>query len=492
MSSGKKTLTQAIALGAVWVTGIRMSHRIIGFVSTIILARLLTPDDFGIVAIAMSFYSLASIISRLGFQTALIQNQDAGVDHYNTAWTLNALVGVVMTMVLFGMSGFAGDFYDNDDITSVLLAISPLFFLEGIKNIGVVDFQKEMTFDKEFKLIVIPKFISFFVTLGLALYFLNFWALIIGNLFWKVLEVIASYWMHPFRPRISFVKSRELFSYTKWLMINNVFAFVFHSLPELLLGKLVSLRSAGVYALSYEIGLASTTEIVANINRAIYPGYAKVASNLQNLRNLYKDSIKAISVIALPLGVGVSLVATDLVAVFLGDQWGDAAEPLIYLALGGCIDGIGSNVAYIYYAVSKPRLSTLELALKAVITVTLLFYLIPLNGVVGAAQSYLIGASVSFLISWCILRVILKLPIYQQFLLYVKPIIACLIMAAVVMFFKQRWLLEEFQALAVYGSIGAATYILTIYLMWRLHNKPPGIESQIFGFIGSKLNALRN
>ncbi len=488
MSEDKKPLTKAIAIGAAWVTAIRMSHRIIGFISTIILARLLTPDDFGIVAIAMSFYMMASIMSRLGFQTALIQNQDAGEAHYNSAWTLNALVGFIMSLVLVGLSGFVGDFYENEKLVAVLWAISPLFFLEGIKNIGVVDFQKELTFDKEFKLIVIPKFISFFVTMGLALYFLNYWALIIGNVFWKILEVIASYMMHSFRPRISFEKTRELFSYTKWLMINNVFGFMYHSMPELLLGKMQSLRAAGVWALSYEMGIASTTEIVANINRAIYPGYA----NLQDLQKLYKDSIKAITVIALPLGVGVALVATDLVAVFLGDQWVDAAAPLVYLALGGCIDGIGSNVAYIYYAIGKPRLSTLELGLKASITVALMFYLIPINGIVGAAQAYLMGASAAFIISWIILRFVLELPIYQQILLYVKPVVACAIMTVVVLYTMQRWPVQEFAALALYGGVGATTYVTVIYLLWLLMGKPEGIENQVFGFIADKLQVLRD
>ena len=193
--------------GAIWMTLLRFTYRIIGLVSTVILARLLTTDDFGVAAIAMSIFAIINIFSQFGFDTVLIQKNKASEHDYNTAWTFNFLFGALSAIFLFSISPFVADFYQNKDLGDITKVIAFMFLLHGLRNIGVVDFQKNLTFDKEFKLHVIPKFISFFITIGLALYYENYWALVIGNVAWKLIEVINSYLMHPFRPKFCFKSS---------------------------------------------------------------------------------------------------------------------------------------------------------------------------------------------------------------------------------------------------------------------------------------------
>ena len=138
-----------------------------------------------------------------------------------TAWTLNLIFGVCACLVLGTLSFFIGDYYDEPKLVLITLIVSSMFLLNGLKNIGVVEFQKQLTFDKEFKLHIIPKFVSFFITIGLAIYFENYWALIIGNVVWKAMEVANSYLMHEYRPSFSFARTKELFDFSKWLMISN-------------------------------------------------------------------------------------------------------------------------------------------------------------------------------------------------------------------------------------------------------------------------------
>lgn len=486
MTESKRSLHQSIAVGAVWMMLLRISYRLIGLISTIILARLLTTDDFGIAAIAMSIFALINTFSQFGFETVLIQKKEVSFDDYNTAWTFNFIFGVLAATLLFLLSPWVGEFYGNVDLEYITQVISILFLLHGVRNIGVVDFQKNLTFDKEFKLHIIPKFISFFITIALALYYENYWALVIGNVVWKTIEVMNSYLMHPFRPSISFTKSGELFSFSKWLIANNFLNFTNNKSPELVLGKIISPHAAAIFTLASELAQMSTSEVISNLNRAIYPGYAKVSHDLPALRELFQNSIRVIGFLVMPIGIGVALVASYIVELVLGGQWIDAVEPLKYLSLGAAIFALKSNVNYVYFALNKPRISSLELCLRATIFVGLMLYLIGENGVVGATQAFLISSVVMFVVSNIILTFILDISFTQQMRLYLKPLLASVLMAVCVksylLFFTQDILLLDFTLSVL---IGVVSYVVFVFLIWFVTGRKEGIESQALKVIRS-------
>lgn len=488
MSKEEKNLKKAIAVGAVWVTFLRLAYRFIGLISTVILARLLAPEDFGVAAIAMSIFALINTFSKFGFETVIVQHKNPSSEHYSTAWTFNMLFGVLAAVLLALFSTYIGEFYENPDIAYVTVVISLLFLLNGVKNTGIVDFQKNMTFDKEFRLHIIPKFISFFVTIGLAIYFKNFWALVVGNVVLKALEVANSFIMHSFRPTISFKRGKELFGFSKWLMANNMLTFLNTKSPELILGKIITPHAAAIYNLSAEIGKMATSEIIANLNRAIYPGYAKVASDLMKLQKLYKESIRAISLIVMPLGVGVALVSPYIVPIMLGDQWSEAIEPVIYLALGGAINALKSNSNYVYFSLGKPRIATGELLVRAVVFIGAIVYFVNESGVVGAAQSFLLTSIVMFFVSNAILKVVLKIPLRDQISLYIKPLVSTLIMAATVSFIIDTISFNSVVldlALAVIS--GATSYIISVAVVWLVTGRKDGLEKSALNILRAKL-----
>lgn len=466
---------------------LRFTYRIIGLISTVILARLLTTDDFGVAAIAMSIFAIINIFSQFGFETVLIQKKNVTENDYNTAWSFNFLFGVLASVFLFSISSLVADFYQNEDLGSITKVIAFMFLLHGFRNIGVVDFQKNLTFDKEFKLHVIPKFISFFITIGLAFYYENYWALVVGNVAWKAIEVVNSYLMHPFRPKFCFKSSAQLFGFSKWLMANNFLNIVNTRSPELILGKLLSPHAAAIFNLAAEIGQMATSEIIANLNRAIYPGYAKVANDLGELRSLYLGTIRVIAFIAMPLGAGLALVAHFVVPLMLGDQWLEAIEPLIYLALAGSFYALKSNSNYIYFSIGNPKIASFELAIRAVIFLTAMFFLVNSNGVVGATQSFLITSIVMFVVSNLIMKLVLGIGFWKQTYIYFKPVVSTLIMSFAVYLYTEITVLKSmFGNLFISIAIGGFVYIGSVYAVWFLSGRKDGVELQAFHFITSK------
>src|SRR5262249_10351616 len=139
---------------------------------------------------------------------------------------------------------------------------------------------------------------------------------------------VLSYGMQPFRPRFSFAASRELFSFSGWLLLSNIIGVVGERIPQFVIGRLQGPAALGLFTVGAEIAYLPANELIAPINRAVFPGYARMASNPESLRQGFVDVIAVILVFVLPVSVGVAVIAQPLVQVLLGEKW-LAAVPII-------------------------------------------------------------------------------------------------------------------------------------------------------------------
>ena len=169
-----------MAAGAAWVIIFRLTDRGIGLVSTLILARLLVPADFGLVAMSMSILALVEILSTFSFDIALIQNAKSERRHYDTAWTLNVLLGLANATALLALAIPVSIFYSEPRVIAVMCIIALNCSIQGFGNIGVVAFQKDLDLQKEFRLGVTKKLVAFCVTVTVAYLLRSYWALLAG------------------------------------------------------------------------------------------------------------------------------------------------------------------------------------------------------------------------------------------------------------------------------------------------------------------------
>jgi len=166
--------------GSIWMVAMRWTVQGIGLISTMILARLLTPADFGIVAMGMLVVGLLEIFSSLGVDLALIRNQAAEPGHYNTAWTFRVFQCTFITVLLLIFAPFAADYFGDPRVTIVIQILSLSVFFDGFENIGVVAFRKDLDFSKEFRFGVYKKLLGFVITVPLAFTLKSYWALVAG------------------------------------------------------------------------------------------------------------------------------------------------------------------------------------------------------------------------------------------------------------------------------------------------------------------------
>jgi O-antigen/teichoic acid export membrane protein len=179
----------------------RLLDRAVGVISMLILARVLTPADFGLVAMATALIALVELFGGFGLDLALIQHRDATREHFDAGWTMNVLIGALVALLLLVLARPLAWFYDEPQLVALvaLLALGPL--IQGSKNIGVVAFRKDLNFDREFRFLLAKRLLSSVITVWLALWLRSYWALAIGMVFGRFTGVGISYALHAFRPR---------------------------------------------------------------------------------------------------------------------------------------------------------------------------------------------------------------------------------------------------------------------------------------------------
>jgi O-antigen/teichoic acid export membrane protein len=463
------------------MVGFKLIDRSLGLLSTLILARLLVPEDFGIVALATTFVVFLELCTSLSFDVALIQDQRADRSTYDSAWTLNACFGMAVGAFMVLLASPAAWFFSVPDLEVVMyaLAIGPV--VSGFDNIGVVAFQKEMRFDREFRFLFAKRLTAFVFTVTAAVILESYWALVIGTVLSRVMGNAFSYMLHPFRPRFSLVAARRLIRFSAWVLVVNVLHFFKLRSSDLVLGRLHGPETVGLFSISYEISNLAATELVAPINRAVFPAYSKLASDKPALRTEYLSVMGLIVLIAVPAVAGVAATAPLIVPALLGQNWLAATPILTILSFYGITQVTTSNAHAVYMATGRPDIAA---KLGAAHVAALLAALIPLAylyGAEGAAYAFLVASIVIVPANFVVVMNLLSIRVMQLVAELWRPLVA-----ATVMFLLVRMGLGElpepagslsaFGMLAIVSVAGAFAFVVIQALLWMASGAPEGAE----------------
>ena len=463
----------------------KLIDRAVGFASTIVLARLLMPADFGLVAMAMVLLGALQLLFSFSFDVALIQNPKAGRDQFDTAWTFGILFASVCCLILIALARVAANFYHEPRLESVIYFLAIGFGVQGFSNIGPVLFRREMRFDREFKYLLSQRLGPLLVTIPLAFYLKNYWALVIGQLTGTFMSVALSYYASNYRPRFSIKAKVELFHTSKWLMLSNILHFLNGRAAEFVIGRLLGTPILGVYTIASEIATLPTTELVAPINRAAFPGYSRAAHDIVQLRSSFLNVISTIALFAIPAGIGIASVADLLVPAILGWKW-QAAVPIIQiLAIFGLIQALQTNIVYVYMALGNVRLFTIIGAGQFLVLLAFLIPGIQYWGAIGAAWAFLCTVVIMIPVNQILISRCLKLSTTHFFAILVRPLAASLAVSFSVWIIKCNLVLQHetadyILALILCMATGALVYIIVLYGLWRLCSRPNGSERFCF------------
>jgi lipopolysaccharide exporter len=470
-----------IGRGVGWMLLFKLLERSLGIVSTLVLVRLLVPADFGVVAMAQSFIVMVQLLGALGFDVALIHDQSASSDHYNTAWTLNAALGLLITLIMVGLSHPIASFYGKPELVGVVCALSLVSLVSGLENIGVVAFRKELRFRSEFAFQLSRKLAGIAVTIPLALALRSYWALVIGTLSSCLVGTLISYLAHPFRPRLSLAKASELLDFSRWLLLGNVIGFVRERSSDFFIGRLAGPAALGVYSVSYEISNLPTTELSAPINRALMPGFSKIANDPAALQQTYLQAFSLLVLLTVPAAVGILVLADFLVPVLLGPKWLEAVPLIQLLAITGVFQALQSSSATALIATGHPKSVFMTNALYAIVLLVFLGLLVPSRGATGAALATGAAVLTATPVFLLFLRRHVGIPFTQIGRHMWRPTCSAIAMLGALLWFLPAYArdighLAAAGYLAAGTLVGAVVYASVVWILWLLADKPGGGE----------------
>lgn len=473
-----------MARGAAWMVLFRLFDRSVGVVSTTLLARLLVPADFGLVAMAMSVIAIIELATAFSFEVALIQKADPQREHFDTAWTLNILLATGCAIVTAALAFPAASFYGDPRLAPVILAVGAAWLVSGFENVGTVNFRRNMDFSSEFRFMATKRVIAFAVTITAALVFRSYWALVIGTATGRVVGVLLSYLMQPFRPRLSLACTRELFSFSGWLLANNVASVILSRVPHFFVGRVFGAQTLGAYTVGSEIAQLAHTELVAPINRAMFPGYARLVNDPETFRRVCVDATGAILLVVLPVSVGIAVLAEPMVRMLLGPQWSQTVPIIQVLAFSGAVSALTSNNMAAYLALGRPHLVTLILLARLALFGSLALLFVDNTQVLGVAYADLIAALGSLLVSLPILFSALKLRVRHYLATLWRPLLASGLMGGCLYGLMQQLrsddsFLGAASQLALGIPLGALAYLAFLWLLWLAARRPESVEKQI-------------
>lgn len=453
----------------------------LGFVGSAFLARLLMPEDFGLVAIVMVAFGFISLLFEFGVNWALIQNNNATDEHYHTAWTIRIIQSVIITILLIIFAPFIANFYNDTRVEEICYILAFSTFILGLENIGTIKFQKELEFSKDFYFNVLPKIISTAMTIGLAFYYKSYMALVVGIVLSSVIRVIASYLVQAFRPKFSLKEREDIWGFSQWILIRNIAQYINTQGDLIILSLMASPAKIGYYRWGTELSFMAITEIQQPFSRALTPSLASIKEDPPRLINAYLKALSAMTLVVVPFALGFGAVSQELIPLFLGggDKWLPVVpiiEALVFFAMLTSMYGISGSLLTITGNVKYTAYFFWIQAAFTIISLYPAYYFFDLVGV--AYARVFIGIAMFLVVSKL---VIMKCNVTAEQILGAvwRSVTAGLIMYFTLLYVTPLLPVSLVLLMISKILIGALIYVLFISLFWVLSGMPNTMENTI-------------
>lgn len=371
-------------------------QRVIAFGTFFILARLLFPEDFGIISLILIVPNFLDMITSLSFENALIRHKDDTAQYLDVAWTLNILRGGSIALIVFLVAPFIASFFDISQAVRAIQLSGLFIFVQSLANIAQLYFFKEMDFKKILLRDISSKTVYFIVTIGLAFMLHSYWALFWGMMLQYATSVISTYVLHPYRPRLkfNFRVLGELLDYSVWVYGQNLMAQIIGSLEDTLVGKFVGPTGLGLYGKAKSLAGGPVTPISSMISKIGFPAFARIQDDKAKISDGISKSFDIMLVVVAPFLAAVLLGGHKIVLIILGTRWIEIVPVFKILTIGITLNVLTSIATPLFNALGMPKTSfKLDTLFTASFIVSLIL-LVPPFGIIGAAWSLIVSSAV--------------------------------------------------------------------------------------------------
>jgi O-antigen/teichoic acid export membrane protein len=457
------SLSKKVSKGALWVTAATICAGGLNVVSAIILARLLAPEEFGLMAIVMAIVAFSQGATQTGFGSALIQKQDRPEDFLNTAWTFELIRYLILFLIIFLAAPFFASFFNEPRSVTILRVISLTLVFQGLRNIGVVYFRKNLDFKNQFVFEVAPMFANICVVIPLAFSLRNVWALVWASLATNVATCCISYIMHPYRPRIYFNIKRavNLFNFGKWILGESIIGMIREQGMTMFVGKFLGIPILGLFNRAGVFSTMILQQIIAIVWKVGYPAYSQLQYHPERFKQVYLKTLQLLTFVGIPMAGGLFVLSYDFVHLFLTDKWLPIVPLMQILCLQAMFNIINTPAEIAFQATGRPAIGTKISTLGVIILAISLYPLTSRWGATGAVASLFLSALITSPIVWYMAIKVIRCSSWE----FLKPILISLINTGIMV--STIFVIREYYSTNInyFGFFGLIFIGIIVYLV---------------------------
>lgn len=387
---------QALVRGSFWVSLGQLIGTLSGLASSIVAARLLEPDAFGLMGIALLVIATLHALSQTGFDQALIQRKE--IDGYiNVAFSVQILRGVALSAILLVGARPLATFYEEPVLFPILVVMSASVLISSFRNIATVFFHRTLNFRQLVFLGAAKALVKLGIVLVLLLSLRSVWALVLGHLASTLIDVGLSYAIQRRRawPVWDRKKAGELLQFGKWVSAMGALGLFVLRGDDMVIGKYLGVSALGLYALAYELANVPATHVTHVVGKVSFPAYARLhnVGERAEMRRMFFRVVKATLLVTGPLSALIFLGIDSIVEHILGPAWRPTVPLVKILVVAGFVRSIAALATGIFHGAARPHLDFWMNLPRFVLLVVLIVPACALYGLEGACWLVLLAVS---------------------------------------------------------------------------------------------------
>lgn len=383
-----------------WNTLLTIPVHALVFVVSIIVTRILDPDDFGIMAIAMMLIGYSNLLTNFGFSEAVIQKSITNQKTISSLFTLNLAMSTLLTMLFIGVSGSAAVFFNNSEIEDVIKIMSAVFIITSFYSLPEAILRRDMKFKAVSIINAIHSLLMSMLTLILALNGFGYYALVYGQLIPLVLVTLLICLKVRFVPRIYFNRDYMggIFHFGGWNFLKSQLHFFGNYADRFIIGRWLNSTSLGFYDKSITLSEAPYETLTINVNSVMFSSFSAAKGDQEKLQRQFKKSLALVAYLNFPMYLGFVVIAPYFVNALLGDKWSPMIMTFQIILVGFLLSSFGGLLASMNVGIGRYKELTIRLFFAVILFVVLCILLLG-YGIEGIAVAFLLFR-LTVTISW--------------------------------------------------------------------------------------------
>ena len=470
LQARQMSLRSRVVSGVFWLGATKALGQVISWGTTIYVARLLSPDDYGLMGMAGAFLGFIVVMNELGLGSAIVQKKELSEEELSNIGSVVILINAALYGVSFLSAPWIARFFGEPRLTEVIRTLSLVLIFSGMGATSFHMLTRKIIFKKRSQAELIGNVSGAVSTLLFAVNGLGVWSLVYGNIVLELTKNLFFYIFSPWKPklRLSLSKVKGVIHFGLKVAVARLLWYFYSNADFWIAGKLLGKTLLGYYAMAFQFASVPNDKIVSFVTQVSLPALSQVQGDLKLLKRYFLKIIRLIAFVTFPIFWGIFLVADDAIVLFLTEKWSPIILPLKILCVVSMFRALNAMNAPLVIAKGRPGISVATNLLFA-LTLPFAFFIGSFYGLEGFSYSWLaVFPALSLITTYVSLRAV-ELSLFDYFN-ELKPILLATLFMVLGVILIQKTLLSEFSRPARFSATclaGMGFYALYYFLFYR-------------------------